>query len=191
MHLSPAAVDHVFWKLIFAENASSVIGARIHIVITISTFNPSLKTLLPETHALLTNSNLTIHPQVSRIILHGSRGPANTYQPNSDMDLSLIVKPSPKIPQEQCEDLFHDAFHATKNNWQGTVDLDLAVVFDIRHCGLKCFEHTTWDDGICQPDCGVDCFGLYKIGKGFNGLVTNAGIQVKLMYPCLKIWQSD
>jgi hypothetical protein len=35
----------------------------------------------------------------------------------------------------------------------------------------------------------VNCLGLYKTQKGFQGLVTDAGIQVKLMYPCLKIWQ--
>ena len=36
---------------------------------------------------------------------------------------------------------------------------------------------------------GVDCFGLYKVQKGFNGILQNAGVQVKRMYPCLKIWQ--
>jgi len=158
---------------------------------TVSTFEPQFASLLPETYALLTVSNLTIHLHVSRIILHGSRGLPNTYRLNSDIDLSLIVEPSNPIPQEQLDNLLSDVFHVAKNNWQGPVDLDLAVVFDIRNCGLKCFEYTTWDESVCQPDCGVDCFGLYKIGKGFNGLVSNAGIQVKLMYPCLKIWQKE
>jgi hypothetical protein len=37
----------------------------------------------------------------------------------------------------------------------------------------------------------VDCFGLYKTQGGYNGLVINAGVQVKLMYPCLMIWRQD
>jgi len=90
----------------------------------------------------------------------------------------------------ELEDLLHDAFDMTKNHWRGSVEVDLAVVFDIRNCGLKCFDHTMWNDEICQQG-GVDCFGLYKIGKGFSGMVTNAGIQVKLMYPSLNIWQKD
>lgn len=36
---------------------------------------------------------------------------------------------------------------------------------------------------------GVGCFGLYKLQKGFSGFVENAGIEVRRMYPCLKIWQ--
>jgi hypothetical protein len=35
----------------------------------------------------------------------------------------------------------------------------------------------------------VDCLRLYKTQQGFHGLATDTGIQVKLMYRCLKIWQ--
>jgi len=157
-------------------------------VIRISEFETQLARLLPATHALLTSSNLTVHPRVSRIILHGSRGPAGKYRPDSDIDLSLIVEPEAGLSQLELEDLLHDVFEVTKSHWRGSVEVDLAVAFDVRDCGLKCFEHTLWEDGICQQG-GMDCFGLYKIGRGFNGLVTNAGVQVKLMYPCLKIWQ--
>ena len=38
---------------------------------------------------------------------------------------------------------------------------------------------------------GVDCFGLYKTQRGYKGLVINAGVQVKLMYPCLVLWRQD
>jgi predicted nucleotidyltransferase len=157
-------------------------------VITISEFETQLASLLPTTHEILMSSNLTVHPSVTRIILHGSRGPADKYRPDSDIDLSLTVEPQTGMIQLELEDLLHDVFDMTKSHWHGSVDVDLAVAFDVRNCGLNCFEHTIWDDGICQQG-GMDCFGLYKIGKGFNGLVTNAGIQVKLMYPCLKIWQ--
>jgi hypothetical protein len=81
--------------------------------------------------------------------------------------------------------------------WQATVEADLAVVFDTRQCGLRCFDQTTWNEQLCVngggagggAEIGVDCFGLYKVQKGFNGILRNAGVQVKRMYPCLKIWQ--
>jgi hypothetical protein len=72
----------------------------------------------------------------------------------------------------------------------------LAVVFDTRQCGLVCFEQTTWNVQLCASGGdaegragGGDCFGLYKVQKGFNGIIQNAGVQVKRMVPCLKIWQ--
>ena len=156
----------------------------------ISEFEPQLASLLPQTHTLLASSNLTVHDRVSRIILHGSRGPANKFRPDSDIDLSLIVEPLVNISQPELDDLLHDAFDVTKTHWRGNIEVDLAVVFEVRNCGLNCFEYTIWEDGICQQG-GTDCFGLYKIGKGFNGMVNHAGIQVKLMYPCLKIWQRE
>jgi hypothetical protein len=76
----------------------------------------------------------------------------------------------------------------TRENWQGAVEADLAVVFDVRNCGLKCFEQTARDERLCSLG-GIDCFGLFKIQIGFDGFVTNAGVQVKRMYPCLKIWE--
>jgi hypothetical protein len=152
----------------------------------INTFEPNFAASLPETHALLLSSNLTVHPLVSRLILHGSRGLAGGYRPDSDIDLSLIVDPLVSDMQRQ----FQEALETTLNSWHATVELDLAVVFDIRSCGLKCFDQHAWHEKTCTLG-GVDCFGLYKIQKGFHGLVTNAGIQVKLMYPCLKIWERD
>jgi hypothetical protein len=147
-------------------------------------FEPQLADVLPDTFALLRSAHLVIHPLVSRIVLHGSRGPAGGCRPDSDVDLSLIVE----LPQDQITDtLFHSITRTTLDHWQGDIEADLAVIYDVKNCGLKCFEQTTWQTGVCQ--FGMDCFGLYKIQKGFHGFVTNAGIQVKLMYPCLKIWQ--
>ena len=157
-------------------------------MVKIVAFEPQLAALLPVTYNLLVSSNLTVHDRVSRIILHGSRGPAGKYRPDSDIDLSLIVEPEAGKSQFELEDLLHNVFDVTKSQWGGNIEVDLAVVFDVRNCDLNCFEYPQWDDGIFQQG-GTDCFGLYKIGKGFNGLVTNAGIQVKLMYPCLKIWE--
>ncbi len=81
-----------------------------------------------------------------------------------------------------------NVLETTLKSWRATIELDLAVVFDIRNCGLKCFNQRAWNEQACKPG-GIDCFGLYKTQKGFSGLVTNAGIQVKLVYPCLRIWQ--
>jgi len=159
-------------------------------MVKIVAFEPQLAALLPVTYNLLVSSNLTVHPSVKRIILQGSRGPANKFRPESDIDLSMIVEPEAGKGQLELEDLLHYVFDVTKIHWQGNVDVDLAVAFDVSNCSLNCFEHTIWDEDICQQG-GTDCFGLYKIGKGFNGMVTNAGIQVKLMYPCLKIWQKE
>lgn len=148
-------------------------------------FEPYFAEILPETYTLIMWANLAIHPAVSRITLHGSRGLAAGYRPDSDIDLSLIVD----LPQSpDLERLLREVLEMTLRNWRAEIELDLAVVFEIRNCGLACFEQTGWDDRFCQVG-GIDCFGLYKTQKGFTGRVTNAGIQVKLMYPCLKIWQ--
>jgi len=154
-------------------------------MIKVLDLEPRFTFALPETSALIISSNLTVHSSVSRVVLHGSRGLAGGYRPNSDMDLSLIVD----APQgADTERQLQDALNTTLHHWQAPIELDLAVIFDVRNCTLKCFEQTTWHEHMCSSG-GVDCFGLYKTQKGFNGLVTNAGIQVKLMYPCLKIWQ--
>ena len=155
--------------------------------IPITVFDPQLAVSLAETDALLRAANLVVHPLVSRVVLHGSRGPARRFRPESDIDLSLIVE----IAQdENIESLLEEVVRTTMDQWRSEIELDLAVIFDLKKCGLKCFEQTTWDPDFCRIG-GVDCFGLYKTQKGFNGLVTNAGIQVRLMYPCLKIWQRN
>jgi hypothetical protein len=62
------------------------------------------------------------------------------------------------------------------------------VIFETRARGLHCFTQTDWHEGLCVIG-GVDCFGLYKVQKGFRGLVANAGIEVRRMVPCLEIWR--
>lgn len=146
-------------------------------------FHPQLAAVLPQTCSILKGSNLTVHACVSRIILHGSRGLANRFRADSDIDLSLIVD----IPPGDV-DLFRDIYETTRGHWKSAIELDLAVVFDKNQCGLKCFDQTTWNTDVCKSD-GIDCFGLYKIGKGFDGWVSNAGIRVRRMYPYLKIWE--
>ena len=127
---------------------------------------------------------------LSRIVLHGSRGLAGGFRPDSDFDLSLIVSIPRGIGESEIEPLLHTVYETTFSAWQSPIEPDLAIIFETRPCSLKCFEQTTWQENVCKLG-GVDCFGLYKVQKGFNGLVTNAGIQVKRMYPCLQIWRRD
>jgi len=151
-------------------------------------FKPLLTSSLPTTYPLLRSSNLTLHPTVSCVVLHGSRGLAGGYRPDSDIDLSLLVDLPAGIEAQELPVLLRDVLATTLSNWRTPIEVDLAAIFDIRNCKLKCFDRTAWDPQLCTSG-GIDCFGLYKIQKGFNGFVTNAGVQVKLMYPCLKIWQ--
>ena len=157
-------------------------------MIHVTSFEPTLASSLPATFELLISSNLVIHPSVSRIILHGSRGPARGYRDTSDIDLSLIVDILPHTTQPNLQSFLLDVLETTRSQWQSTNELDLAIVFETNHCKLKCFDQTMWNTKLCTIG-GIDCFGLYKIGKGFNGFVINAGVRVEMMYPCLKIWQ--
>ncbi|MFN8448068.1 MAG: hypothetical protein U0521_05645 [Anaerolineae bacterium] len=37
---------------------------------------------------------------------------------------------------------------------------------------------------------GVDCFGIYKIQRGFDGYV-ESGVELKKVYPMLTIWRRE
>jgi hypothetical protein len=152
-------------------------------------YDSRLKTLLPDTFILLSSSGLAIHESVTGIVLHGSRGLAGGARIESDVDLSLIVDIN-TTTHLKIEHLLENVTRTTLDQWQGKVGLDIASVFDKRGCQLKCFYTTAWDEALCKQ-CGKDCFGLYKIQKGFNGFVNNAGIQVQRMYPCLLIWHRE
>jgi hypothetical protein len=156
----------------------------------IADFAPTFVEMLPETYAILRAANLTVHPNVSWIVLHGSRGLAGGFRPDSDLDLSLVVSIPSGLGESEIEPLLHTVYETTFSAWQSPIEPDLAIIFETRPCSLKCFEQTTWQENVCKLG-GADCFGLYKVQKGFNGLVSNAGIQVKRMYPCLQIWRRD
>jgi hypothetical protein len=153
----------------------------------ISSFLPEFAASLPDAYHLLLSANLVVHPSVNRISLHGSRGLAGGWRPNSDVDLSLIVE----VSEDQVTgSLLQEVTLATLDHWRAPVEVDPAVIYDLKKCGLRCFEQTTWQKEFCQIG-GLDCFGLYKLQKGFHGFVTSAGIQVRLMYPCLIVWQRE
>ena len=155
---------------------------------SITDFEPALAASLPATFELLMSSHLVIHPGVSRIILHGSRGLAGGDRPASDIDLSLIVDPLPALKEADLGSFLFDVLETTRSQWRSVIELDAAIIYDTHSCTLTCFDQTMWNPQLCTI-AGVDCFGLYKVGKGFHGFVTHAGVEVKRMYPCLKIWQ--
>lgn len=155
-------------------------------MLKVQNFHSQLERRLPTTFSIVQSCNLTVHENVTSIVLHGSRCLPHHFRADSDIDLSLIVK-IPAGLEQQTAKLLPIIFETTMTNWRSDVELDLAIVFDIKRCQLRCFEQSAWDAQFCVIG-GRDCFGLYKIGKGFNGIVNQAGIQVQLMYPCLKIW---
>ena len=155
-------------------------------MITNLAFNPQLKILLPDTFALINSSGLVVHEKVVSVILHGSRGLARCARHDSDIDLSLIVDVS-KTPRHKIGCLLEEILRFTLDCWHGSVELDIACVFDNRDCQLKCFYTTEWNEAFCKQG-GKDCFGLYKIQKSFHGFVDNAGLQIQKMHPCLLIW---
>ncbi|HRF48877.1 MAG TPA: nucleotidyltransferase domain-containing protein [Anaerolineales bacterium] len=150
--------------------------------------SPTLIERLPDTYRLLQTANLTVHRSVARVVLHGSRGLAGGARPDSDVDLSLIVDTPTRAEPDGIEADLNAVFVSTFSAWRADVEVDLAVVFETRGCGLHCFAQTQW----CAVHCAIggrDCFGLYKVQKGFTGLVVDAGIEVRRMFPCLEIWR--
>lgn len=142
---------------------------------------------LAETGRLLEAANLTVHPAVERVTLHGSRGPARRPRPDSDVDLCLLVDTRGCAPGTVAP-LLSEVLDVTRAHWRGAVALDLAVVCDLRGCQLACFDHTHFLPDLCRQG-GRDCFGLYKDRPGARGFVVDAGVEVARMYPCLVIWR--
>lgn len=101
----------------------------------IQDFETSFIHALPETYTLLASANLIVHPLVSAVVLHGSRGPGGGFRPDSDIDLSLLVDPS---PSENIENELQSVVATTLDQWHAVVEPDLAVIFDIHSYGLAC-----------------------------------------------------
>lgn len=159
-------------------------------MIRVTEFESTFVTALPETHKLLASVNLTFHPSVSKITLHGSRGLAGGYRPDSDVDLCLIVNTDQWSNDLDLDRLLEDVLTTTLTNWQSPVKADIAAVFDVANCDLKCFDRTAFDEKLC-PTGGADCFGLRKIPEGASVVIVGTGVQVEKMYPCLTIWRNS
>lgn len=155
----------------------------------ISQFEDEFATRLPDTQSILHSGNLVIHPAVSQITLHGSRGLAGKFRPDSDIDLSLLISSTePPEINHDFEKLCIEVLQVTLSQWKSEIELDLAVIFPIHPCRFACFQVNDYDAALCSLG-GVDCFGIYKIQKGFSGFVLNAGIQVEKMYPLITVWK--
>jgi hypothetical protein len=156
--------------------------------ILVTIFEPHLAHWCPETARLLQNAAYTVHPRVTAITLHGSRGPAGGFRPDSDVDMCLIVDTTGVTERAELAALLRAVLNTTLENWQGAIEADLAAVYDRQGCGLSCFGQPAWDEVRCEIG-GQDCFGLYKIQRGYDGFVEQ-GVELPKMFPCLVIWRS-
>jgi hypothetical protein len=150
--------------------------------------NKQIRELLPETYKILTEANLTVHPYVYEVLLEGSRGPANCYRADSDIDLSLLVDTEMLHRAADEEGTLREIIGTTLNNWEGPVELDTAAVFDIHHCRLHCLTADFSLNSIC-PDKGADCLGIYKTQRGFNGYVPKFGVRIDRIHPLMTVWK--
>ena len=153
-------------------------------------FNPDLSLTAPETCRLLNSSGLTVHRAVERVVLHGSRGPSGTHRVDSDRDLPLLVKVPEGMNDNAADPFLREVLFTTLSAWTGFVELDLAAVYDMSGCGLTCFERRSYDPETLDKACTKqNCFGLYKIQKGYRGFVRDEDMNIREMYPCMVIWR--
>ncbi len=150
--------------------------------------NQEIRKRLPNTYEILANSGLMIHPYIYRVVLTGSRGLAGNYRDVSDIDLTLLLDKKELKPDEEEEKVLKNVLEITLSNWKSEIELDMAVVFDICNCQLSCFDCETSKEKLCKEK-GIDCFGLYKIQKGFNGYVPKIGINIERVYPMLTVYE--
>lgn len=78
----------------------------------------------------------------------------------------------------------------TLSKRKSEIELDLAIIFLLRACDLTCFLVIHYDPFLFTIG-GKDCFGIYKILKGFSRFVLNANVQVRKIYPLITIWKNN
>jgi hypothetical protein len=154
----------------------------------ITEFDDQFSKLLPGTVELLRSANLCVHPRVTQVTLHGSRGLVGGARPDSDLDLGLLVSSAQQPIGLELDRLLRAVLETTLEHWESDVEPDVTVVFDIRECGLRCFRKSTFEGKVCDRG-GPDCFGLYKIQRGFNGFVMPVSKELARMYPCITVWE--
>lgn len=157
----------------------------------ITQFAPTFIEKCSETYQILQSGHLFMPPAVNQVTLHGSRGLAGKFRSDSDIDLSLLISSTePPEINNGFEKLCIEVLDVTLTHWKSEIELDLAVIFPLHACNLACFQVNNYDPALCSLG-GVDCFGIYKIQKGFSGFVLNAGIQVEKMYPLITVWKKN
>ena len=157
-------------------------------MITVVNFNPRLQNYLSDTHALLLSGPLVIHDSVRAITLHGSRGLCGHPRPDSDIDLALIIDEKRLNGHVEPESLLREVLETTLEGWNGRVEVDLAAVYDREKCGLKCLTVIEHNFHGCART--IDCMGVYKIQRGFNGYVDTHELDCRKMQPSMLIWDN-
>jgi hypothetical protein len=152
----------------------------------IMNFSAALVDQLPQTYVLLADAGLCIHDAVDRITLHGSRGPQGGARPDSDLDLCLIINAPALAATASQEVLLRAVLQTTLQHWQSKIEIDLAAIFDKFDCGLRCFDQCDFIRNPCNNT--VDCMGLFKIQKGFDGFLSGPAVDCSKMYPFMTIW---
>lgn len=112
-------------------------------LVALTAFEPQLAALCPDTARLLQNAAFTVHPRVTAITLHGSRGLAGGYRSDSDVDMCLIVETTGVTERSELAVLLRVVLDTTLAHWRGAVEADLAAAYDRQGCGLSCFEQPT------------------------------------------------
>jgi len=153
-----------------------------------SDINEEIKKRLPQTYEILKESNFMVHQYVCKVILTGSRGLAGDFREDSDIDLSLLVDTRRIINGQNEEEILKAVLNTTLSTWKGKVELDTVVVFDISNCGLKCFDPERFEKRECGY-AGIDCMGLYKLQKGFDGYVPMIGVDIQRINPMISVWE--
>lgn len=153
-------------------------------------FNHELHAELPEACAILEAANLTVHPSVRQVTLHGSRCIQDGWELGSGVDLSLIVDVDDPSTADEIEAHLKTVLQVTLECWRGPVSADLAAVWDKRDCGLPCFDLLEFDPHIC-PDPTPGCMGVVKVQEGYEGIVPDEHVDVREMYPCRTVWRRD
>ena len=156
-----------------------------------SAFEPEFAARLPESHDLICAARLTLHPCVKYVTLHGSRGPAGGARPGADVDLCLHTDLSADdYSLVNLESLLYEVIQTTVTHWRGAVEMDLAVMFDVKPGGQRWFEESRQDASTATRR-GLEGFGLYKMQKGFTGFVPAGTLTPDKMTPFLVIWRRD
>ena len=130
-----------------------------------------------------------VHDAVTRVTLQGSRGLAGAPRPDSDIDLGFVVDEHVLRSAADANALLDAVLTATLDSWRGSVELDLAAVFDLRECELGCLKFENFD--IAAGPSATGCLGVYKLQRGFTGMVNPSMVDCRKMQPCLTIWKRN
>lgn len=124
---------------------------------------------------------------IKAVILSGSRGPSNSYRNDSDIDISLIVNEDQIMDPFMYEPEFKSILNHLLRSWKHEVVLDTALLFPVKNCAFECFFKKTANISCTNQE--LDCFGVFKIQKKFEGFVPKMGLDVNKVMPIEVLWK--